>query len=115
MRHCGESVKQYIQGILWNKDASEETPVEEVMELLTEQNKADQEMQAGLFEEVQQKEQVLQKIRSELEQDRERKKRQKLYLELQDRRKAQREQIAEITAEILGRTGKRAGAQTSCR
>ena len=95
-RECAtlrESVKQYIQGILWNKDASEETPVEEVMELLTEQNKADQEIQAGLFEELQQKEQVLQKIRSELERDRERKKRQKLYLELQDRRKAQREQI----------------------
>ena len=29
-----ESVKQYMQGILWNKDASAETPVEEVMELL---------------------------------------------------------------------------------
>lgn len=91
-----ESVKQYIQGILWNKDASEETPVEEVMELLTEQNKADQEIQAGLFEELQQKEQVLQKIRSELERDRERKKRQKLYQELQDRRKAQQEQITEL-------------------
>lgn len=91
-----ESVKQYIQGILWNKDASEETPVEEVMELLTEQNKADQEIQAGLLEELQQKEQVLQKIRSELERDRERKKRQKLYLELQDRRKAQQEQITEL-------------------
>lgn len=91
-----ESVKQYIQGILWNKDASEETPVEEVMELLTEQNKADQEIQAGLLEELQQKEQVLQKIRSELERDRERKKRQKLYQELQDRRKAQQEQITEL-------------------
>ena len=99
-------MKQYIQGILWNKDASEETPVEEVMELLTEQNKADQEMQAGLFEEVQQKEQVLQKIRSELEQDRERKKRQKLYLELQDRRKAQREQIAELQQRYWEEQGK---------
>lgn len=91
-----ESVKQYIQGILWNKDASEETPVEEVMELLTEQNKADQEIQAGLFEELQQKEQVLQKIRSELERDRERKKRRKLYLELQDKRQEQQEQLVEV-------------------
>ena len=91
-----ESVKQYIQGILWNKDASEETPVEEVMELLTEQNKADQEIQAGLFEELQQKEQVLQKIRSELERDRERKKRQKLYQELQDKRQEQQEQLVEV-------------------
>ncbi len=96
MRHLRESVKQYIQGILWNKDASEETPVEEVMELLTEQNKADQEIQAGLFEELQQKEQVLQKIRSELERDRERKKRQKLYLELQDKRQEQQEQLVEV-------------------
>lgn len=101
-----ESVKQYIQGILWNKDASEETPVEEVMELLTEQNKADQEIQAGLFEELQQKEQVLQKIRSELERDRERKKRQKLYLELQDRRKAQREQITELQQRYREEQGK---------
>ena len=91
-----ESVKQYIQGILWNKDASEETPVEEVMELLTEQNKADQEIQAGLLEELQQKEQVLQKIRSELERDRERKKRRKLYLELQDKRQEQQEQLVEV-------------------
>lgn len=101
-----ESVKQYIQGILWNKDASEETPVEEVMELLTEQNKADQEIQAGLFEELQQKEQVLQKIRSELERDRERKKRQKLYQELQDRRKAQREQITELQQRYREEQGK---------
>lgn len=101
-----ESVKQYIQGILWNKDASEETPVEEVMELLTEQNKADQEIQAGLFEELQQKEQVLQKIRSELERDRERKKRQKLYLELQDRRKAQQEQITELQKRYREEQGK---------
>ena len=101
-----ESVKQYIQGILWNKDASEETPVEEVIELLTEQNKEDQEIQAGLFEEVQQKEQVLQKIRSELERDRERKKRQKLYLELQDRRKAQREQITELQQRYREEQGK---------
>ena len=108
-RECAtlrESVKQYIQGILWNKDASEETPVEEVMELLTEQNKADQEIQAGLFEELQQKEQVLQKIRSELERDRERKKRQKLYLELQDRRKAQREQIIELQQRYREEQGK---------
>lgn len=101
-----ESVKQYIQGILWNKDASEETPVEEVMELLTEQNKADQEIQAGLFEELQQKEQVLQKIRSELERDRERKKRQKLYQELQNRRKAQREQITELQQRYREEQGK---------
>ena len=101
-----ESVKQYIQGILWNKDASEETPVEEVMELLTEQNKADQEIQAGLFEELQQKEQVLQKIRSELERDRERKKRQKLYQELQDRRKAKREQITELQQRYREEQGK---------
>lgn len=101
-----ESVKQYIQGILWNKDASEETPVEEVMELLTEQNKADQEIQAGLLEELQQKEQVLQKIRSELERDRERKKRQKLYQELQDRRKAQREQITELQQRYREEQGK---------
>ena len=101
-----ESVKQYIQGILWNKDASEETPVEEVMELLTEQNKADQEIQAGLLEELQQKEQVLQKIRSELERDRERKKRQKLYLELQDRRKAQQEQITELQKRYREEQGK---------
>lgn len=101
-----ESVKQYIQGILWNKDVSEETPVEEVMELLTEQNKADQEIQAGLFEELQQKEQVLQKIRSELERDRERKKRQKLYQELQDRRKAQREQITELQQRYREEQGK---------
>lgn len=101
-----ESVKQYIQGILWKKDASEETPVEEVMELLTEQNKADQEIQAGLFEELQQKEQVLQKIRSELERDRERKKRQKLYQELQDRRKAQREQITELQQRYREEQGK---------
>lgn len=97
-----ESVKQYIQGILWNKDASEETPVEEVMELLTEQNKADQEIQAGLFEELQQKEQVLQKIRSELERDRERKKRQKLYLELQDKRQEQQEQLVEVRRRYQG-------------
>lgn len=97
-----ESVKQYIQGILWNKDASEETPVEEVMELLTEQNKADQEIQAGLLEELQQKEQVLQKIRSELEQDRERKKRQKLYLELQDKRQEQQEQLVEVRRRYQG-------------
>lgn len=97
-----ESVKQYIQGILWNKDASEETPVEEVMELLTEQNKADQEIQAGLFEELQQKEQVLQKIRSELERDRERKKRQKLYLELQDTRQEQQEQLVEVRRRYQG-------------
>lgn len=101
-----ESVKQYIQGILWNKDASEETPVEEVMELLTEQNKADQEIQAGLLEKLQQKEQVLQKIRSELERDRERKKRQKLYQELQDRRKAQREQITELQQRYREEQGK---------
>lgn len=101
-----ESVKQYIQGILWNKDASEETPVEEVMELLTEQNKADQEIQAGLFEELQQKEQVLQKIRSELERDRERKKRQKLYQELQNRRKAQRELITELQQRYREEQGK---------
>lgn len=108
-RECAtlrESVKQYIQGILWNKDASEETPVEEVMELLTEQNKADQEIQAGLLEELQQKEQVLQKIRSELERDRERKKRQKLYLELQDRRKAQQEQITELQKRYREEQGK---------
>lgn len=97
-----ESVKQYIQGILWNKDASEETPVEEVMELLTEQNKADQEIQAGLLEELQQKEQVLQKIRSELERDRERKKRQKLYLELQDKRQEQQEQLVEVRRRYQG-------------
>lgn len=97
-----ESVKQYIQGILWNKDASEETPVEEVMELLTEQNKADQEIQAGLLEEIQQKEQVLQKIRSELERDRERKKRQKLYLELQDKRQEQQEQLVEVRRRYQG-------------
>lgn len=97
-----ESVKQYIQGILWNKDASEETSVEEVMELLTEQNKADQEIQAGLFEELQQKEQVLQKIRSELERDRERKKRQKLYLELQDKRQEQQEQLVEVRRRYQG-------------
>ena len=97
-----ESVKQYIQGILWNQDASEETPVEEVMELLTEQNKADQEIQAGLFEELQQKEQVLQKIRSELERDRERKKRQKLYLELQDKRQEQQEQLVEVRRRYQG-------------
>lgn len=97
-----ESVKQYIQGILWNKDASEETPVEEVMELLTEQNKADQEIQAGLLEELQQKEQVLQKIRSELERDRERKKRQKLYLELQDKRQEQQEQLVEVRRRCQG-------------
>lgn len=97
-----ESVKQYIQGILWNKDASEETPVEEVMELLTEQNKADQEIQAGLFEELQQKEQVLQKIRSELERDRERKKRQKLYQELQDKRQEQQEQLVEVRRRYQG-------------
>lgn len=97
-----ESVKQYIQGILWNKDASEETPVEEVMELLTEQNKADQEIQAGLLEELQQKEQVLQKIRSELERDRERKKRQKLYLELQDKRQEQLEQLVEVRRRYQG-------------
>lgn len=97
-----ESVKQYIQGILWNKDVSEETPVEEVMELLTEQNKADQEIQAGLFEELQQKEQVLQKIRSELERDRERKKRQKLYLELQDKRQEQQEQLVEVRRRYQG-------------
>ena len=101
-----ESVKQYIQGILWNKDVSEETPVEEVMELLTEQNKADQEIQAGLLEELQQKEQVLQKIRSELERDRERKKRQKLYLELQDSRKAQQEQITELQQRYREEQGK---------
>lgn len=104
-RECAtlrESVKQYIQGILWNKDASEETPVEEVMELLTEQNKADQEIQAGLFEELQQKEQVLQKIRSELERDRERKKRQKLYLELQDKRQEQQEQLVEVRRRYQG-------------
>ena len=97
-----ESVKQYIQGILWNKDASEETPVEEVMELLTEQNKADQEIQAGLLEELQQKEQVLQKIRSELERDRERKKRQKLYQELQDKRQEQQEQLVEVRRRYQG-------------
>lgn len=97
-----ESVKQYIQGILWNKDASEETPVEEVMELLTEQNKADQEIQAVLLEELQQKEQVLQKIRSELERDRERKKRQKLYLELQDKRQEQQEQLVEVRRRYQG-------------
>ena len=97
-----ESVKQYIQGILWNKDASEETPVEEVMELLTEQNKADQEIQAGLLEELQQKEQVLQKIRSELERDRERQKRQKLYLELQDKRQEQQEQLVEVRRRYQG-------------
>lgn len=97
-----ESVKQYIQGILWNQDASEETPVEEVMELLTEQNKADQEIQAGLLEELQQKEQVLQKIRSELERDRERKKRQKLYLELQDKRQEQQEQLVEVRRRYQG-------------
>lgn len=104
-RECAtlrESVKQYIQGILWNKDASEETPVEEVMELLKEQNKADQEIQAGLFEELQQKEQVLQKIRSELERDRERKKRQKLYLELQDKRQEQQEQLVEVRRRYQG-------------
>ena len=61
-----------------------------------EQNKADQEIQAGLFEELQQKEQVLQKIRSELERDRERKKRRKLYLELQDKRQEQQEQLVEV-------------------
>lgn len=97
-----ESVKQYIQGILWNQDASEETPVEEVMELLTEQNKADQEIQVGLFEELQQKEQLLQKIRSELERDRERKKRQKLYLELQDKRQEQQEQLVEVRRRYQG-------------
>lgn len=91
-----ESVKQYIQGILWNKDASKETSVAEVMELLTEQNVEDQKVQAGLFEELQQKEQVLQKIRSELERDRERKKRQKLYQELQDKRQEQQEQLVEV-------------------
>ena len=101
-----ESVKQYIQGILWNKDASEETPVEEVMELLTEQNKADQEIQAGLLEELQQKEQVLQKIRSELERDRERKKRQKLYLELQDKRQEQQEQLVEVRRRYQGELAK---------
>lgn len=101
-----ESVKQYIQGILWNKDASEETPVEEVMELLTEQNKADQEIQAGLLEELQQKEQVLQKIRSELERDRERKKRQKLYLELQDKRQEQQEQLVEVRRRYREEQGK---------
>lgn len=101
-----ESVKQYIQGILWNQDASEETPVEEVIELLTEQNKADQEIQAGLFEELQQKEQVLQKIRSELERDRERKKRQKLYLELQDKRQEQQEQLVEVRRRYQGEQGK---------
>lgn len=104
-RECAtlrESVKQYIQGILWNKDATEETPVEEVMELLTEQNKADQEIQAGLLEELQQKEQVLQKIRSELERGRERKKRQKLYLELQDKRQEQQEQLVEVRRRYQG-------------
>lgn len=101
-----ESVKQYIQGILWNKDVSEETPVEEVMELLTEQNKADQEIQAGLLEELQQKEQVLQKIRSELERDRERKKRQKLYLELQDKRQEQQEQLVEVRRRYREEQGK---------
>lgn len=101
-----ESVKQYIQGILWNQDASEETPVEEVMELLTEQNKADQEIQAGLLEELQQKEQVLQKIRSELERDRERKKRQKLYLELQDKRQEQQEQLVEVRRRYREEQGK---------
>ena len=91
-----ESVKQYIQGILWNKDASKETSVAEVMELLTEQNVEDQKVQAVLFEELQQKEQALQKIRSELEWDQERKKRQKLYLELQDKRQEQQEQLVEV-------------------
>ena len=91
-----ESVKQYIQGILWNKDAPKETSVAEVMELLTEQNVADQKVQAVLFEELQQKEQALQKIRSELEWDQERKKRQKLYLELQDKRQEQQEQLVEV-------------------
>lgn len=98
-----ESVKQYIQGILWNKDVSEE---KEVMELLTEQNKADQEIQAGLLEELQQKEQVLQKIRSELERDRERKKRQKLYLELQDKRQEQQEQLVEVRRRYREEQGK---------
>ena len=91
-----ESVKQYIQGILWNKDAPKETSAAEVMELLTEQNVADQKVQAVLFEELQQKEQALQKIRSELEWDQERKKRQKLYLELQDKRQEQQEQLVEV-------------------
>lgn len=92
-----ESVKQYIQGILWNEETfagkrqetgDVELPVEEVMELLTDQNTADQRVQTELLEELQEKEKELQKIRSDLERDQERKKREKLYLELQDRRKA---------------------------
>lgn len=100
-----ESVKQYIQGILWNEEtlaekqqeAGEiELPVEEVMELLEEQNAADEKAQIRLLEELQNKEKLLQKIRSELERDQERKKREKLYLELQDKRIAQQEQLAEV-------------------